>query len=125
MYRYYKQPTLIRTGCLGAKKGCLTTGPSSGANPMKVTGRDFHTFVNYNQARCRFSYDGGAYYDRLADYREGDAFGAGLLNGSIEADPGLALYCLTPKAPVDSKIVTQVAVALNGVDLLAPRTCNV
>ena len=35
---FYENPTLLRTGCLGAKKGCLITGPTFGGNPMQVTG---------------------------------------------------------------------------------------
>ena len=35
---FYPQPVMLRTGCLGAVKGCLTTGPTTGNNPMKVSG---------------------------------------------------------------------------------------
>ena len=35
-YQFYRQPTLLRTGCLGATKGCLTTGPTEGTNPVQV-----------------------------------------------------------------------------------------
>ena len=36
---------LIRTGCLGATKGCLTQGPSIGDNPVMVTGLGLDVFV--------------------------------------------------------------------------------
>jgi hypothetical protein len=55
---FYTQPTMVRTGCLGAVKGCLTTGPTTGNNPVKVTGSGFSVFVDYSSARCRFLYGG-------------------------------------------------------------------
>lgn len=60
--------------------------------------------VDYENARCKFSFEGGAYLDIIR-------------NNSIEAD-GASLFCLTPRAPVSEKIVTQVSVALNGVDFV-------
>ena len=96
---------MVRTGCLGAVKGCLTTGPTSGDNPLYVTGIGMNVFVDYASARCRFLYGGGVYYNRIARIEDahGDEtlavyLGVGLKNGSITAD-GSALYCITPKAP--------------------------
>ena len=129
---FYPEPVMLRTGCLGAVKGCLTTGPTSGINPMKVTGIGLHGqrdgqgdgFVSYEEARCRFQdvSTGEYYYNRIAtrlDVAEGgEVMGSGLKNGSITAD-GSSLYCVTPPAAVMQKIVTIVAVALNGVDFVA------
>lgn len=81
-------------------------------------------FIDYESARCRFAVDGSTlvYFDRVANYADAASnhlpvLGAGLGNGSIVAD-GSSLYCVTPKADVNEKIVTQVAVALNGVDFV-------
>ena len=122
IFRFYKQPVLLRTGCLGATKGCLTTGPTIGNNPVQVHGIDLNVFVDYTAARCRFRVDGsddntGVYFGRIAMHADGAFLGTGLGNGSITAD-GSSLYCVTPSADVDEKIVTQVAVALNGVDFV-------
>ena len=124
-YRFYTKPVMVRTGCLGAVKGCLTTGPTIGNNPVKVTGMGFDVFVDYASARCRFLYGGGVYFDRIATLvdgealgADGDALGTGLKNGSI-AEDGRSLYCITPTANVDEKIVTQVAIALNGEDFVS------
>ena len=128
---FYPQPVMLRTGCLGAVKGCLTTGPTTGNNPMKVSGIGLHGrrdgqgdgFVSYDEARCRFQdvSTGHYYYNRVATLVDvpngGEEMGSGLKNGSIVED-GSSLYCITPLADVDQKIVTQVAVALNGVDFV-------
>ena len=105
-YVYYEQPLLLRTGCLGATKGCLTTGPTTGANPVKLVGIGLNVFVDYPNARCRFSFAGGAYYDRIADSTDGDFLGTGMDGGSI-LENGNELYCVTPQADVAEKIVTQ------------------
>ena len=55
----------------------------------------------------RFLYGGGIYYNRIATLADGEFLGTGLKNGSITAD-GTSLYCITPRANVDEKIVTQV-----------------
>ena len=52
-YVYYPNPTVLRTGCLGAKKGCLIEGPNSGGNPVQVLGTGFDVFVDYPRAKCR------------------------------------------------------------------------
>ena len=105
VFAFYTQPVVVRTGCLGAVKGCLTTGPTSGENPMKVTGIRFNVFVDYESARCRFLYRGGVYYNRIATIADGDFLGTGLKNGSITAD-GTSLYCIcllyTSPSPRDS-----------------------
>ena len=125
---FYHQPVMLGTGCLGATKGCLTQGPTAGLNPLRVVGLHLDAYVDYENARCRFTFMGTAFEGRVADARdvvdgEGiDAFdtaflGEGLRNGSIAAD-GRSLYCMTPQAPVNEKIVTRVSVALNGVDFI-------
>ena len=123
-FHFYNNPMLIRTGCLGATKGCLTTGPTQGKNPVQVNGVGLNGFVDYVSARCRFSLTGSSlvFYDRVASYVDValnglPVLGAGLSNGSI-VDDGSSLYCITPRADVNEKIVTQVAIALNGVDFV-------
>ena len=71
-----------KAGCLGAVKGCLTTGPTTGNNPVKVTGMGFNVFVDYASARCRFR-------SRLASIRYscGQLF---LHHGSV---PGWLQFC--------------------------------
>ena len=122
-YVYYVQPILRRTGCLGATKGCLTTGPTMGNNPVKAVGEGFDVFVDYTNARCRFQQSSVTYYDRIATRADGDFLGTGLLNGSITTD-GTELYCITPKSDVADKIVTEVAVALNGEDFVQSLTAS-
>ena len=63
---FYDNPTLLRTGCLGAKKGCLITGPTFGGNPMQVTGLGFNAYVDYERARCKFSSGAYVFIDRIA-----------------------------------------------------------
>lgn len=94
-FQFYTQPILLRTGCLGATKGCLTTGPTLGDNPVQVHGIGLNVFIDYVSARCRFQSATTVNY-------------AGLQNGSITVD-GSSVYCITPRADVDEKIVTQVA----------------
>ena len=105
---FYDNPTLLRTGCLGAKKGCLITGPTFGGNPMQVTGLGFNAYVDYERARCKFSSGAYVFIDRIAysmhSTPEIDFVADGLSNGSIALD-GSYLYCITPAAEVRSKIV--------------------
>ena len=79
-------------------------------NPVKVTGIGLHVFVDYANARCRFAFQGGVYYSRVATASDGAFLGTGLGGGSITAE-GSSLYCVTPRADVDEKIVTQVTVS--------------
>ena len=100
---FYDNPTLLRTGCLGAKKGCLITGPTFGGNPMQVTGLGFNAYVDYERARCKFSSGAYVFIDRIAysmhSTPEIDFVADGLSNGSIALD-GSYLYCITPAAEV-------------------------
>jgi hypothetical protein len=132
-FRFYTSPDVTRTGCLGAKKGCLVEGPTDGGNPLQVIGRGFNRYVDYERARCRFSYEGGFFYGQIAfsihadgpcaevqdsagnSYPEYSGCTQGMDGGSIALD-GMSLYCVTPLAKTQSKIVTNVAIALNGVD---------